>query len=106
MAFRGIRQQMEKGGGVDVDALTRDPTKLGEFLKKARNRKDKKPAEKIIDLLRDGFKLGYALAGQNTTDFDKKNMKLMSPRFLGVVPEDKENDAVVNTTSSFKHSLV
>lgn len=47
-----------------------------------------------MDLLRDGFKLGYALAGQNTTNFDEKNMKLMSPRLLGVVPEEKDGNDV------------
>jgi hypothetical protein len=63
-------------------------------LQKARNKKNKKPEEKVMDLLRDGFKLGYALAGQNTTNFDEKNMKLMSPRLLGVVPEEKDGNDV------------
>lgn len=47
-----------------------------------------------MDLVRDGFKLAYAMAGQNTSDFDEKNMKLISPRFLGVVPEEKNNNDV------------
>jgi hypothetical protein len=74
--------------------MLKDPEKLRQFLKKSRTKKNKKPEEKVVDLLRDGFKLGYALAGQNTTDFDKKNMKLISPRFLGIVPEEKEKDEV------------
>ncbi len=72
----------------------KDPKKLKSFITKARNKKNKKPAEKIMDLLRDGFKLGYSLAGQNTTDFDTKSMKFISPRFLGVIPENKNDDEV------------
>lgn len=47
-----------------------------------------------MDLLRDGFKLGYTLAGQNTTNFDNKTLKLISPRFFGLVPEEKQKDEV------------
>lgn len=92
MAFRGIRQQVGQQDAMDVDAMIGDPAKMRAFLKKARGKKNKKPVEKVMDLLRDGFKIGYALAGQNTTNFEEKNMKLFSPRFLGVVPEEKHND--------------
>jgi hypothetical protein len=77
--------------------LINNPEKLREFLKKSRTRKNKKPEEKMIDLVRDGFKLGYALAGKNTTEFENKNMKFISPRFMSVVPEQKQKDEVSYT---------
>jgi hypothetical protein len=57
--------------------------------------------EKVMQLLRDGIKLGYSLAGQNTSDFDTRSMKFISPRFLGVVPED-ENDNEVGSEFDLK----
>lgn len=46
--------------------------------------------EKLTKLLREGVKLGYGMMGQNTTNIDEKTIKLISPRFLSVLPEDNE----------------
>lgn len=52
---------------------------------------------KLITLLRDGFKLGFSLSGKNVTEIEDKTMKIVSPRFLSVVPEDDDgkNDTVI-----------
>ena len=38
--------------------------------------------------------MGYNIAGKNTTDFDEKILKVVSPRFLSVVPEQQEEDII------------
>jgi hypothetical protein len=45
-------------------------------------------------LLRDGFKLGYSLAGQNISNFDNKTLKMISPKFFGLLPETDNGDEV------------
>lgn len=62
-------------------------------MNKKRSEKSKEPMERLMRLLKQGIKLGYSMTGQNTTDFDKKNLKIASPRFLSVVPEKDEKDA-------------
>uniref|UniRef100_A0A915EAM5 Uncharacterized protein n=1 Tax=Ditylenchus dipsaci TaxID=166011 RepID=A0A915EAM5_9BILA len=44
-----------------------------------------------MNLLREGFKLGYTISGKNASKFDDKNLKIVSPRFLSVVPENEDN---------------
>jgi hypothetical protein len=53
------------------------------------------PVERLTNLVRDGIKLGYRLADKNMTgdELDEKTLKLISPRFLSVVP-DNETDTV------------
>ncbi|EFP05188.1 CRE-MLTN-5 protein [Caenorhabditis remanei] len=43
-----------------------------------------------IDLIRQATKIGLGLSGHNTTDMDTKTIKLISPRFMSVLPEDEE----------------
>ncbi len=47
-----------------------------------------------IRLLREAVKLGLTLAGEDTRDFDNKTLKLVSPRFLSLVPEENDTDFV------------
>ncbi|VDM63931.1 unnamed protein product [Angiostrongylus costaricensis] len=45
-----------------------------------------------MKLLRDSVKLFLAATGKNVTKFDKKTVKLASPRLLSVVPEQNDDD--------------
>uniref|UniRef100_A0AC35U3I4 ABC transporter domain-containing protein n=1 Tax=Rhabditophanes sp. KR3021 TaxID=114890 RepID=A0AC35U3I4_9BILA len=47
-----------------------------------------------IDFLRNAVKLGISLSGGNTTDFEDKTLKLVSPRFLSLVPDQTGNDTL------------
>ncbi|CAD5213606.1 unnamed protein product [Bursaphelenchus xylophilus] len=77
---------------VDLEKLLKDPEELKKFIKKKKIPKTKE--EKVVDMIRSGLKLMYNLAGKNTTNFEERNMKLVSPRFLGVVPEEKKDDEI------------
>ncbi|VDP18417.1 unnamed protein product [Heligmosomoides polygyrus] len=50
-----------------------------------------------------GVKLGMKIVGENTTDFDEKNLKLISPRFFSLLPD--EHDHSVNLLSPSLLSL-
>ncbi|CAJ0608052.1 unnamed protein product [Cylicocyclus nassatus] len=55
----------------------------------------KKKREEIripMRLVRESIKMALMAAGKNVTNFDKKTLKLISPRFLSVVPEQDDQD--------------
>ncbi|KAI1703975.1 moulting cycle domain-containing protein [Ditylenchus destructor] len=86
--FRGMRDR----GMVqeDLETVFNDPKKLKRWLDKKRSAKSKDPMQKFIALLRQGLKIGYSLGGKNASEFDDKSLKVVSPRFLSVVPEEEE----------------
>uniref|UniRef100_A0A1I7SEN7 Uncharacterized protein n=1 Tax=Bursaphelenchus xylophilus TaxID=6326 RepID=A0A1I7SEN7_BURXY len=88
---------------VDLEKLLKDPEELKKFIKKKKIPKTKE--EKVVDMIRSGLKLMYNLAGKNTTNFEERNMKLVSPRFLGVVPEEKKDDEHVSHSRRKKRLL-
>uniref|UniRef100_A0A1I7X5N6 Uncharacterized protein n=1 Tax=Heterorhabditis bacteriophora TaxID=37862 RepID=A0A1I7X5N6_HETBA len=47
-----------------------------------------------LQVMRESIKLAMEMAGQNTTGFDKKTLKLVSPRFMSIMPEQEENSLV------------
>ncbi|KHJ81621.1 hypothetical protein OESDEN_18691, partial [Oesophagostomum dentatum] len=44
--------------------------------------------------LRESIKMLLAASGKNVTNFDKKTIKLISPRFLSLVPDQNDDDLV------------
>lgn len=77
-----------------------------EDLKKEFNRREKAgdPAHKAmaapIHLVREGAKLAMMLAGKNTSDFNEKSIRLISPRIMSLVPDStKGNTSEVNVFS-------
>uniref|UniRef100_A0A7E4UR17 Uncharacterized protein n=1 Tax=Panagrellus redivivus TaxID=6233 RepID=A0A7E4UR17_PANRE len=83
-----VMQQMQTGnkfGDLDLEK-PEDLMKLAND--KRMNSHD--PVRRMMNLMRDGMKLGYSMFGQNTTKFDEKVLKVASPRFLSVVPEHNE----------------
>lgn len=61
-------------------------------------KKRKKPTdimmERLFKLVSQGLKLGVALGGGNTTSFDDKEKRVLSPRFFGV-NKDRDEDKKV-----------
>ncbi|KAI1707793.1 moulting cycle domain-containing protein [Ditylenchus destructor] len=105
LVFRGLSRQ-----GIikeDLPTIFNDPAKLKRWLnEKKKSLKSKDPMEKLLGLLRQGLKLGHSIAGKNVTDFDDKTLKVVSPRFLSVVPEeDHSTNDTVNLMSPSLFSL-
>ena len=71
-----------------IEKILDDPQELKKMARDNRNKRRKEPMGKVLDLLRQGVKLGYSVTGQNTADFEDKTLKVVSPRFLSVLPED------------------
>ncbi|KAI1705938.1 moulting cycle domain-containing protein [Ditylenchus destructor] len=86
--FRGMRDR----GMIqeDLDTVIRDPVKLKRWLAKKRSSKTQEPMQRLVALLRQGLKIGYSFTGKNASDLDDKTLKVASPRFLSVVPEEEE----------------
>ncbi|KAI1701421.1 moulting cycle domain-containing protein [Ditylenchus destructor] len=105
LVFRGLSRR-----GIikeDLPSIFNDPSKLKRWLnEKRKSMKPKDPMEKLLGLFRQGLKLGHSLAGENVTDFDDKTLKVVSPRFLSVVPEeDHSTNDTVNLMSPSLFSL-
>ncbi|KAK0393588.1 hypothetical protein QR680_000292 [Steinernema hermaphroditum] len=65
----------------------------------------KKEAIRIpMQLMREAVKIGMQLTGKNVSHFDDKTIKMVSPRFFSVVP-DQDNDETVNLISPSLFSL-
>ncbi|CAD5213602.1 unnamed protein product [Bursaphelenchus xylophilus] len=77
---------------IDVEGLIKDPKALRKLMKSKKIPKTKE--DKVVGMIKGALKLIYSLAGENTTNFEERNMKLVSPRFLGVVPEEKKDDEI------------
>uniref|UniRef100_A0A914E811 Uncharacterized protein n=1 Tax=Acrobeloides nanus TaxID=290746 RepID=A0A914E811_9BILA len=90
--FRGFRHENEN---IDVDEMMEHPKQLKQLLEIKRQTDPKTDRDqKLLDLLRDGVKLGYSLVGRNTSELEDKNLKAFSPRLLSVVPEEDDKNSV------------
>ncbi|KAE9547626.1 hypothetical protein FO519_009162 [Halicephalobus sp. NKZ332] len=95
-AFRGLGKK-----SLDVMKVLDDPKELKSLARHQKQEKSKEPMRKILDLLREGVKLSYQMTGKNVSDFDDKTLKVASPRFLSVVPENEEDTANLLSPSLF-----
>lgn len=47
-----------------------------------------------MKLARRGIKLGMSLSGKNTSDFDQKELRIGSPRFFSLLPDENSDNTV------------
>ncbi|EPB76262.1 hypothetical protein ANCCEY_04624 [Ancylostoma ceylanicum] len=93
--------------GVDQDSIKRmnlfgdedNDVRMDELMKKAHEQEHKETEQdKLlrapIDLIRQAVKISMMMSGKNVSNFDKKNFKMISPRFLPVVPEEDDDNNV------------
>lgn len=75
-----------------LDEAIEDPKKLKNLLADNNLNPKEKIEKRLTNLILNSVKLGYSLTtGKNITDLNDKTMKVMSPRFLSVLPDDEEN---------------
>uniref|UniRef100_A0A183D3Y8 DEAD/DEAH box helicase n=1 Tax=Gongylonema pulchrum TaxID=637853 RepID=A0A183D3Y8_9BILA len=68
------------------------PLRIAEQVQDQLLEQKKEVIAEPIKLLRNSVKLGMMLAGKNISGFENKTIRLASPRFFGIVPEDVSND--------------
>ncbi|EFP05118.1 hypothetical protein CRE_04036 [Caenorhabditis remanei] len=90
--MRKIRQQNGKSSNfANLEEEIEDEELKKMFHQKVSNMTEEEKMMMIpIDLIRQATKIGLGLSGHNTTDMDTKTIKLISPRFMSVLPEDEE----------------
>ncbi|RCN44073.1 hypothetical protein ANCCAN_09936 [Ancylostoma caninum] len=92
--YHAVKMQKINVFGDEDDEIKME--KLMERAKKVEDRVDDK--EKLmmgpIELLRDAVKIGMALSGRNVSNFNEKNVKMISPRFLSILPDEEEDETV------------
>ncbi|CAJ0565012.1 unnamed protein product, partial [Mesorhabditis spiculigera] len=54
-----------------------------------------------VRLVRDGIKLLMSMAGKDTTQFDRQNLKLFSPKLLELSPDEKRDEVAVFSPKLF-----
>ncbi|KAI6183999.1 hypothetical protein M3Y97_00549100 [Aphelenchoides bicaudatus] len=93
LAFRTIDRKA--GLNKKFEEAIDDPKKLLDIAKEEQKGSPNQPIDKLTNLVRDGVKLGFRLADKNMTDeeLDEKTLKMISPRFLSVVP-DNDTDTI------------
>lgn len=73
-------------------------------MKKLVAKKQKDEIRVPMQLMREAVKTALEMTGQNTTGFEKKTLKLFSPRLMSIVPEQEE-DSIFNLLSPSLFSL-
>ncbi|KAI6237542.1 hypothetical protein M3Y95_00276000 [Aphelenchoides besseyi] len=109
--FRGISDQLKSEIHKVANpyqhrwSKTRKISNSGSPQNRQRDQKPADPKERLSQLLRDGIRLGYSLTGGNLTGFDDKPLRVMSPRFLSVMPETESQNGTINLVSPSLLSL-
>uniref|UniRef100_A0A1I7SK62 Protein C10 n=1 Tax=Bursaphelenchus xylophilus TaxID=6326 RepID=A0A1I7SK62_BURXY len=88
---RSTKNEDEKA---ELDKAFKDPKQMDKLIEKKLKSTKMKPEGRLMQFVKDALKLAYSLSGKNTTNFEKKDMKFVSPRFFGVVKENKKEDEV------------
>uniref|UniRef100_A0A914QYN4 Uncharacterized protein n=1 Tax=Panagrolaimus davidi TaxID=227884 RepID=A0A914QYN4_9BILA len=70
----------------ELGEILEDKSKRKMFLEKMQ-KEPKNHQQKLTGLIRNGMKLAYTILGQNMTNFDEKNLKIMSPKLFSVFNE-------------------
>uniref|UniRef100_A0A183CLD1 Reverse transcriptase domain-containing protein n=1 Tax=Globodera pallida TaxID=36090 RepID=A0A183CLD1_GLOPA len=86
--FGDMDEILERGNRTEIRQIIRQAKRQKSARSNAKNG-GKMDADKLVQLVRQGVTLGFALAGENTTGWDEKTMRIASPRFLSVVAEDE-----------------
>uniref|UniRef100_A0AC35GNI6 Uncharacterized protein n=1 Tax=Panagrolaimus sp. PS1159 TaxID=55785 RepID=A0AC35GNI6_9BILA len=84
MAFGQLGQNRFQND--ELGEILEDKSKRKMFLHKIQ-KEPKNRQQKFAGLIRNGMKLAYTLLGKNMTNFDEKNLKIMSPKLFSIFNE-------------------
>ncbi|KAJ1371632.1 hypothetical protein KIN20_033617 [Parelaphostrongylus tenuis] len=87
-----IVKKLDVFGLEDVGDMDTVMMRAKEQEKKLTN--EEKMAQAPVKLIRQGLKLAMMLSGQNVSDFNKKNVKMISPRLLSLVPDEADEKTI------------
>ncbi|PAV87692.1 hypothetical protein WR25_03731 [Diploscapter pachys] len=85
----------------ELEEVIEDESVREMIRKKAENMTDEEQMMQLpVKLIKEAIKLGMQSQGLDTTNFNKMNLKVASPRFMSVVPEDEgERNKSINLLS-------
>ncbi|CAD5215061.1 unnamed protein product [Bursaphelenchus xylophilus] len=104
LAFRNLGQKHSMAN--ELEGMIEKPDEMKKMIRDKKFKMMADPVGRMTNLVREGVKLGFSLAGQNSSDLDEKTLSLISPRFFSVTPEqDADGNSTVNILSPSLLSL-
>ncbi|KJH47024.1 hypothetical protein DICVIV_06911 [Dictyocaulus viviparus] len=89
---RGRSQDLKLPELYELEKLLKagnEPEDMKQFIQTNKSMTNTEQAVmKAVEFIRKGVKLAMKISGENATDFDNRSLRMISPRFMSLVPEN------------------